>query len=87
MLYTEIHIAGKLDHQWSDWFEGLDIRTHLSGGTILSGTLPDHSAVFGMITRLASLGMTLISVTVKTITNKEREEENEREHHKQHQTR
>jgi hypothetical protein len=64
MLYAEIKIAGKLDPQWSDWFEGLEIKTQGSNGTILCGFLPDQSAVFGMLSRLASLGMTLESVTV-----------------------
>lgn len=69
MLYAEIQIAGKLDPQWSDWFEGLEIQSQATGGTTLSGYLPDQPAVFGVITRLASLGMTLESVTVHNQEN------------------
>ena len=72
MLKTEIIIAGKLDPQWSDWFEGLEISDHGSGDTIFRGDLPDQSAVFGMITRLASLGMTIVSITVQNQGNHEK---------------
>lgn len=69
MLYVEIRIAGNLDAQWSDWFEGLEIESQITGGTTLSGCLPDQSAVFGVITRLASLGITLDSVIVHNQEN------------------
>ncbi len=32
------------------------------GDTILTGDLPDKSAVYGVISRLSSLGVTLVSV-------------------------
>lgn len=69
MLYAEIKIAGKLDPQWSDWFEGLEIQSQATGGTTLSGYLPDQPAVFSVITRLASLGITLESVIVHNQEN------------------
>lgn len=78
MLYAEIKIAGKLDSQWSDWFEGLEIQSHVTGGTTLSGCLPDQPAVFGVITRLASLGMTLESVIVHNQDNHEWKKQGER---------
>lgn len=62
MFLTVIHIKGKLDPNWSDWFEGMNVEES-SGNTILSGDLPDKSAVYGVISRLGSLGITLISVT------------------------
>ena len=65
MLYAEITIAGKLDPQWSDWFDGLEISTQGTAGTTLRGVLPDQSAVNGLMTRMAGLGMTLVSMTVQ----------------------
>ncbi len=63
MFHTEIHVKGKLDYSWSDWFEDMQIQISPSGDTILTGNLPDKSAVYGMVSRLSGLGITLISVT------------------------
>jgi hypothetical protein len=62
MFHTEIHIKGALDPDWSDWFGEMQIRVSSSGDTILTGDLQDKSAVYGIISRLSSLGITLISV-------------------------
>ncbi len=63
MFQTTIHIKGNLGLNWSDWFEEMQIQVGSSGDTILTGNLPDKCAVYGMISRLSSLGITLISVT------------------------
>ena len=63
MFHTEIQIKGKLDPDWSDWFESMQVQVSLSGDTILCGNLPDKSAVYGVISHLSRLGITLISVT------------------------
>jgi hypothetical protein len=62
MFHTEIHIKGKLNPHWSEWFEDLHVRHSLSGDTILCGNLQDISAVYGVLSRLSSLGITLLSV-------------------------
>ena len=62
MFHTEIHIKGKLNPNWSDWFEGMQVREGHSGDTLLCGNLPDKSAVYGVLSRLSSLGITLISL-------------------------
>ena len=63
MFYTEIHIKGTLNPSWADWFEELQISVCENGRTILCGNLPDRSAVYGILSRLSNLGITLISVT------------------------
>jgi hypothetical protein len=63
MFYTEIHIKGKLNPSWSYWFEDMHIQVDACGDTALSGLLPDKSCVYGILSRLSSLGITLISVT------------------------
>ena len=63
MFYTKIKIKGKLDQNWSDWFEALQVLENPTGDTVLFGNLPDRSAVYGVISRLSSLGITLISVS------------------------
>jgi hypothetical protein len=61
--YYEIKIKGHLDPCWSDWFGGLNV-THLEGGeTLLAGTLPDQTALHGLLERIRDLNLTLISVT------------------------
>jgi hypothetical protein len=70
MYQTEIHVKGKLNPGWSDWFEELQVRESPPEGMILSGTLPDMAAVYGVLSRLGSLVITLVSVTCqeKSIT-------------------
>jgi hypothetical protein len=58
----EIRISGHLADRWSDWFEGLAIRNDLSGETILSGTLVDQAALFGLLSKIHALNLTLISM-------------------------
>ena len=61
--YYEIKIKGRLDPSWSVWFAGLRL-SHLEGEvTLLSGTLPDQTALHGLLTRIRDLNLTLISVT------------------------
>jgi hypothetical protein len=61
--YYEIKIKGHLDQYWSDWFAGLKL-THLAGNeTLLSGPLPDQTALHGLLERIRDLNLTLISVT------------------------
>ncbi len=60
--YYEIKIKGHLDQRWSEWFEGLKL-THLAGNeTLLSGSLPDQVALYGLLERVRDLNLTLISV-------------------------
>lgn len=61
--YYEIKIKGHLDACWSDWFAGLTL-THLEGSvTLLSGSLPDQTALYGLFERIRDLNLTLVSVT------------------------
>jgi hypothetical protein len=63
MQQIEIRVKGHLDRRWSDWFGGLAICHSDSGETILSGSLPDQAALYGIIARLRDLGMSLTSLT------------------------
>lgn len=62
MYYTEIHVKGYINSNWSDWFGEMQVREDASGETILSGNLPDMAAVYGVISRLGSLVIPLVSV-------------------------
>ena len=67
----EICVEGHLTERWSDWFEGLTIHNEPSGETVLSGSFVDQSALFGTLTKIHSLNLTLISVNrLSTIVKK-----------------
>jgi len=61
----EICIKGQLDTRWSDWFDGMTICNHDDGFTILRGPCVDQSALFGILTKIHTLNLTLISVEQK----------------------
>ena len=59
----EILIKGHIPYAWSDWFDDLEIKNH-GDNSILSGTVPDHAAVHGIIERIRDLNLDLISVNL-----------------------
>jgi hypothetical protein len=61
-LVYEIRVEDHLTERWSDWFEGLTIHNETGGETILSGAFIDQAALFGTLTKIHSLNLTLISV-------------------------
>jgi hypothetical protein len=62
----EIKVPGHLDEDWSEWFEGMTIT--VEGGvdcpaiTTLTGIVKDEAALLGLLDRLYSLGLRLLSV-------------------------
>jgi hypothetical protein len=61
----QIKVPGHLDMSWSDWAEGMAISIEGEGDempiTTLTGTV-DQAALQGLLRRLYSLGLPLISV-------------------------
>ena len=61
----QIKVPGHLDESWSDWAEGIEITVKRKGDglpvTTLTGTF-DQAALLGLLRRLYSLGLSLISV-------------------------
>lgn len=60
-MYVEIRIKGTLKHDWSDWLEGLSVSNQTNGETILSGQIPDQSALLGLLNRIHGLNLELLS--------------------------
>ena len=58
----EIRVEGHLPDRWSDWFEGMAIRTDANGETTMSGLLADQAALYGVLTKIHNLNLMLISV-------------------------
>jgi hypothetical protein len=63
---TIICIRGPLKSEWSDWFSGLSLQV-LPGCSLLTGLLPDQSALMGVLDAIHNLGLTLISVNTLEI--------------------
>ena len=65
-IYYEIRVKGHLPGAWADWFSRLTISNLENGEAVLSGTLPDQAALYGVLNRVSSLGLKLISVNPVT---------------------
>jgi hypothetical protein len=64
MPFLEIHIKGMLDPILTDWFQGFNCQSISSDEFCLTGEVMDDSAVYGVLSSLSSLGLTLISVSI-----------------------
>jgi hypothetical protein len=62
MLQVEIKVKGQIDEHWSDWFEGLTITHTDKHLTIISGSVADEAALYGLLAKLRDLGLQLLSV-------------------------
>ena len=58
----QIRIKGHLSPQWTGWFEGLTITLEEDGDTLLTGTVIDQAALYGLLKKVRDLGMPLLSV-------------------------
>jgi hypothetical protein len=58
----EIEIEGYLDAKWAAWFDGLTISHPSDESTILSGTLPDQTALHSILNKIRDMNLTLKSV-------------------------
>ena len=65
-FWYEIRVVETLDSQWSQWFEGMEIsptsKQSSTSGTLLRGSLPDQAALFGILSQVRSLNLTLMEV-------------------------
>ena len=57
----EIRVDSVLDDQWEEWFGGLRLSND-GAQTVIVGLLPDQPALYGLLTKIADLGLSLISV-------------------------
>ena len=62
MLHVEITVMRRIDFNWSEWFEGMAIQHTDQDETILSGTVVDQAALYGLLAKLRNLGLALVSV-------------------------
>jgi hypothetical protein len=61
----ELRISGRLGHSIQTWFEDMDVTEDESSSpvqTIIQGPMRDQAALYGLISRIRDLGLTLLSV-------------------------
>lgn len=70
-MHVSIRIKGHLNQGWQEWLEGLKIVHEPDGTSQLSGTLPDQSALHGVLTKIGHLSLTLLSLESRETTSGE----------------
>jgi hypothetical protein len=64
MLPVEIRVKGQIDQRWSEWLDGLTITHTDQDETVLTGSVVDQAALYGMIAKLRDLGLPLLAVNL-----------------------
>jgi len=57
-----IRVRGMLPAKWAEWFDGFAISYEAGGDTTLTGTVADQAALYGLISRVRDLGLSLVAV-------------------------
>jgi hypothetical protein len=70
-MQVSIRIKGHLDLGWQEWLEGLQIEHVPDGTSQLSGTLKDQPALYGVLTKISHLSLTLLSLESSDPTHNE----------------
>lgn len=66
----QIRLKGALDSSWSDWFDGFSICVE-GNATLLSGIVPDQSALHGILAKINDLGLSIVSIERLSQTEQE----------------
>lgn len=66
-MQYRIRIQGHLSPTFQDRFGGLCIEQQEAGTTLLSGTLPDQAALYGVLLQLIRLGLVLLSLETSEV--------------------
>jgi hypothetical protein len=61
-MQISLHLKEHLDPAWQEWLEGLQIVHEPDGTSRLFGPLADQSALYGVLTKISSLSLTLLSL-------------------------
>jgi len=58
----QIRIEGLVNLDWSASFEEVIVQRTEDGQTVLTGVLPDQTALHGVLMRIRDLGLSLVEV-------------------------
>ena len=61
-LVYQLRIEGYLGDQWADSFGGMTLSREENGHTLLTGTVVDQAALFGLLKKVRDLGLPLVAV-------------------------
>jgi hypothetical protein len=61
-LGYEIWVKEPLDPSWSEWLDDFTILWVADRGTRLAGVVRDQTALYGLLTKIRDLNLTLLSV-------------------------
>ncbi|MBN1190377.1 MAG: hypothetical protein JXA46_11540 [Dehalococcoidales bacterium] len=61
----EIRLKNHLDKCWQAWFEGLRVNNLDDGEVLVSGSIPDQAALFGLLNRIRDLNLKVVSLNVR----------------------
>ena len=61
-MQVSIRIKGHLDPSWQERLEGLQIVQEPDGTTVLSGQLMDQAALYGLLSKLNQLSLSLLAL-------------------------
>jgi hypothetical protein len=59
-MQCHIRVKEHLDVSWQEWFEGLQITHEEEGTTLISGSLQDQAALYGVLLKIRQLGLSLL---------------------------
>jgi hypothetical protein len=57
----KVRVQGELDVTWSAMLSGIRVELQPDGTTLLSGSLPDQSAVHGLLGAIRDLGLSILT--------------------------
>ena len=63
MTAYRIRLKEQLDQRWSAWLGGLTVVHEANGETVLTGEMVDQAALYGLLSKVRDLHLTLISVS------------------------
>ena len=61
---VEIRLLGHLDPQWSEWLGDLKIHHIDDDQSLLTGSIADQAALYGILKKIRDLDLRLVSVVI-----------------------
>ena len=62
-----IQVKGHLPERWFEMVERMEVVCEADGNTTISGLIRDQAELYGLISKLQILGLTLISINQITL--------------------
>lgn len=57
-----VYVQNQLDDSWRSLLEGFTLESQADGSTLLSGSVADQAALFGVLVRLRDMGLVILRV-------------------------